>query len=193
MTRLHVKNLSAAGLALGLWLTGCADAPARVSDAIAERVLAEMQPSEIGHARWQAAEPGCEGANTTTLELALCEGQPELGALLTTEGTVVCVDSLDLLLEELGTGKPDAADPTPQPSHPGGPADVPISHDLGGQASFAYSADGDFEDPTPTPAIRMDPTPTPATQADLTSLLALGGEVRGGDEEDPTPTTATEP
>ena len=191
-------NTTLTALALILCV-GCADAPSRLDE------LSQTNPglvSELGslsHAEWTSGAPGCEGADLADLALFVCEDEPTLGALVADDGAVVCVDSLDLLvaelLEEIEAGLV-AADPSPQPSHPGRPdtgsADGASMPTDGIRVPvYAQSTGGAHADPTPTPIIEADPTPTPMTSGTFDSLPTALID-RDPDEEDPTPTPTTE-
>lgn len=144
---------------------------------------------QISRAEWEAAVAGCEDAPFAELHLVACEGEPSLGALVDTKGDVFCVDAMSVLrdeLEEAAAIDPFAADPSPQPSHPGPmafPAAVPVIGSARPQSAQ--------HDPTPTPIVQADPTPTPVTNPDLI-LDIIPRMERGPDEEDPTPTPTTE-
>ena len=166
---------------------GCADAPSHLdplTNGSSTLGLATVSQSE-----WESAPAGCEDADFTLLELFVCAEEPSLGALVANDGKVVCVDSLDLLIEELAAGS-TAADPSPQPSHPGRPdmdSGDPAPSALPGDTHTAtfqlVSDDGTYGDPTPTPV-------TNPTFELLTSLFA--DVEHEGEEEDPTPTPTTE-
>ncbi|MFK7990810.1 MAG: hypothetical protein AB8I08_32625 [Sandaracinaceae bacterium] len=153
------------------WITllalavGCA---AGTPDTAIEEASVELEATAEREA-WEAAAPGCEDVRGDDLRLVTCEGESELGCVIDGAGAVLCVDALDLLVEEVS---PFAlagytSDPSPQPSV--------VAH----QASL-----GPRRDPTPTPLVRAqraDPTPTPLTEADTDP------------EHDPTPTPMMEP
>lgn len=106
------KSLAAVLLALSI--SGCAGDP-----------LVALDPPEreerVARAEWEVAPPGCEGVEARGLRLAVCEGEPLLGALVDGEGDVRCVDSFSLLRLELSATQPFdpvAGDPSPQPNYP---------------------------------------------------------------------------
>jgi cell division septation protein DedD len=116
---------------------------------------------------WEAAPPGCEDVAGEGLRLIGCEGETELGCVVDGAGDVLCVDSLDLLMEEIEPLdlRRFNSDPSPQPS------------------VVAHRASLRPRDPTPTPIVRAhraDPTPTPMTEPDTDP------------EHDPTPTPMVE-
>ena len=172
-------------------LAGCADAPSRLDESHLDGHFGQ-DFEELDRATWELAEPGCEDESVTTLQLAACEGEPLLGALVSDDGDVVCVDSMSVLLEELGAPpNPVAADPSPQPSHPG-PAQLAASEDMhiDTEPVRTQTTSGTYEDPTPTPVVNADPTPTPVRNPDFDPIpIPI---VERDEEEDPTPTPVME-
>lgn len=143
--------------------------------------------------QWEEAEPGCEDAIRDDLTLYRVDEQPLLGALVDDEGKVICVDALAVLVDELEAAGALAADPSPQPSHPGAPDTQ--------QTRIAYSSMGSSEapaeggtrsDPTPTPTVYGDPTPTPVINPDWAPQPRPEMAERDPDERDPTPTPTME-
>jgi hypothetical protein len=114
-----VKCLAAASLALSV--SGC------IGDPLAALDRPEPEAT-VERAEWEPAPAGCEGVDAKSLRLAVCEGEPLLGALVDWRGDVRCVDSFSLLTLELGPSEsidPVAGDPSPQPNHPRPPELVP--------------------------------------------------------------------
>lgn len=106
-------------LALSILLGGCLGDPdlGASSAPLDEAPLAE---ETIARPAWERAAPGCEDVDLRGLRIATCDGEPLLGALVSSHG-VVCVDALSLLREEVAGRAPDAptlADPTPTPALP---------------------------------------------------------------------------
>lgn len=114
-----VKSLAAVFLALSV--SGCIGDPLVAIDPPEPEVTVER-------ADWEPAPAGCEGIDANALRLALCEGEPLLGALVDWRGDVHCVDSFSLLTLEVGSSEPIdpvAGDPSPQPNHPRPPEVLP--------------------------------------------------------------------
>lgn len=148
----------------------------------------------LARVHWEAASPGCEDQPIASLTLVTCENEPSLGALVDPEGKVICVDAMQTLLDELAAADPLAADPSPQPSHPGTPngyaaAQMPL--ESAPPAMMATS--GTLRDPTPTPVVEADdPTPTPVTNPDLLIPFVRFQLPPEPEEDDPTPTPTME-
>ncbi len=86
-----------------------------------EAARGSLALSPVDAARWRAAPAGCEDVMDTGLVLALCDGEPMLGALVDTDGQVRCVDALGLLVPPTRLDvrlDPRAGDPSPQPNRP---------------------------------------------------------------------------
>lgn len=167
--------------------SGCALDVPRIEDPTLDGLPVGGGLQQVSRAEWEAAEAGCEDAPFAELHLVGCEGEPSLGALVDLEGDVVCVDALSVLRDELHrpAAEPLAADPSPQPSHPGPmgfAARVPV---VGSARPGATRPD-----PTPTPIVEEDPTPTPVTPNFVDRFVPQ--MERRGAEEDPTPTPTTE-
>ncbi len=165
-------------------LAGCAGDP----DLHGPGSSIDFQLEELERSRWEAAPPGCEGIDTAGVILFSCEGEPLLGALVSGDGAVLCVDAMSLLIEELHSiMDPLADDPSPQPSHPGIAGMEPIAGSADEEpAMVARSAT--YADPTPTPVVRADPTPTPVSDPVLRDPTPTPIVQPEADEEDPTPT-----
>ncbi len=196
MTRL---NLALATVCLAVAI-GCADAPSRLDELTRANPGLVAGMGSLSHDEWSSGSPGCEDADFGSLALSICEDEPALGALVTDDGEVVCVDSLDVLIEELLDRTENGivtADPSPQPSHPGhphagAPMDSAMRPSMRRPPVYTQSTGGTRADPTPTPVIQADPTPTPVTNPTFDTIPpALLG--RDPAEEDPTPTPTTDP
>jgi len=175
-------------------LSGCVGDLAVDGDALGD---VPRHADQLATGQWEHAEAGCEDA-PEDLALFRVQDQPLLGALVDGEGEVVCVDAIAVLVDELELAGALAADPSPQPSHPGtaGTQHAYIAY-TSAETSETPSAEGATEggthsDPTPTPTVYADPTPTPVINPDWASQPLPRMIERDPDEEDPTPTPTME-
>lgn len=190
-----IRNFS---VLLALMLVGCVGDPATDGTGVA---LEDNE--EVPYDVWTRATAGCEGLGSLAFDLASVQGAPGLGALITPNGEVICVDALGVLMRELDPQMIDplAEDPSPQPSDPSGanpagtPGSTPYWVPTAGRSAAPDAASDDADpdsDPTPTPmfgGLDRDPTPTPmypgaGPDSDPTPTPML----TTGTDEDPTPT-----